>query len=92
MASSTSFPTWIPDSNTGSSLVGTTVATIIALLVCSGDKKVSTKDAFTLFENNTGWANSVFVFIRFCAIVLTTRRRMGVSIGFYRANVDADWM
>ena len=38
--------------------VGTTIAAIIALLVVSGDNKVSTKDAFTLFENNTGWANS----------------------------------
>jgi hypothetical protein len=38
---------------------GTTVAAIVALLVCSGDDKVSTKDAFTLFENNTGWANSM---------------------------------
>lgn len=41
-------------------LVGTTVAAIIALLVCSGDNKVSTKEAFTLFENNTGWMNSEF--------------------------------
>ena len=38
---------------------GTTVAAIVALLVCSGDNKVSTKDAFTLFENNTGWANGM---------------------------------
>ncbi|KAJ7027901.1 APC amino acid permease [Mycena alexandri] len=38
--------------------VGTTIAAIIALLVVSGDNKVSTKDAFTLFENNTGWMNS----------------------------------
>ncbi|EMD39635.1 hypothetical protein CERSUDRAFT_46371 [Gelatoporia subvermispora B] len=36
---------------------GTLTPTIIALLVCSGDQKVSTKDAFTMFENNTGWAN-----------------------------------
>ena len=39
-------------------LVGTTVAAIISLLVVSGDNKVSTKDAFTMFENNTGWSNS----------------------------------
>lgn len=39
-------------------VVGTTVAAIISLLVVSGDNKVSTKDAFTMFENNTGWANS----------------------------------
>jgi len=33
------------------------------LLVCSGDHKVSTKDAFTLFENNTGWANNGWAFL-----------------------------
>lgn len=33
------------------------MAAIVALLVCSGDNKVSTKDAFTLFENNIGWAD-----------------------------------
>ncbi|KAF9075393.1 amino acid transporter [Rhodocollybia butyracea] len=42
--------------------VGTTVAAIIALLVVS-DNKVSTKDAFTLFENNTGWSNNGWAFI-----------------------------
>jgi len=39
------------------------VAAIVALLVCSGDSKVSTKDAFTLFENNTDWANSAWAFL-----------------------------
>ena len=34
-------------------VVGTTVAAIVALLVASGDNKVSTRDAFTLFENNS---------------------------------------
>ncbi|KAH7910463.1 amino acid/polyamine transporter I [Hygrophoropsis aurantiaca] len=43
--------------------VGTTVAAIVALLVCSGDNKVSTKDAFTLFQNNTGWANNGWAFL-----------------------------
>ncbi|KAJ7777309.1 APC amino acid permease [Mycena metata] len=43
--------------------VGTTVAAIIALLVVSGDNKVSTKDAFTLFENNTGWMNNGWAFM-----------------------------
>jgi len=43
--------------------VGTTVAAVISLLVCAGDKKVSTKDAFTLFENNTGWANNGWAFL-----------------------------
>jgi hypothetical protein len=57
----------MPTSNAvdpSSSVVGTTIAAIVTLLVCSGDKKVSTKDAFTLFENNTGWSNgkSTFTF------------------------------
>ncbi|KAF8920180.1 amino acid/polyamine transporter I [Mucidula mucida] len=43
--------------------VGTTIAAIIALLVVAGDNKVSTKDAFTLFENNTGWANNGWAFL-----------------------------
>ncbi|KAJ7708712.1 amino acid transporter [Mycena rosella] len=43
--------------------VGTTLAAIIALLVLSGDNKVSTKDAFTLFENNTGWMNNGWAFM-----------------------------
>jgi hypothetical protein len=40
--------------------VGTTIAAIIVLIVCSGNKgqRVSAKDAFTLYENNTGWADS----------------------------------
>jgi len=29
----------------------------------SGDNKVSTKDAFTLFENNTGWMNNGWAFM-----------------------------
>lgn len=40
--------------------VGTSVAAIIALLVGSRDNNVSSKDAFTMFENNTGWANSSY--------------------------------
>ncbi|KZT70231.1 amino acid transporter [Daedalea quercina L-15889] len=43
--------------------VGTTIAAIIALLVCSGDHKVSTNDAFTMFENNTGWSDSGWAFL-----------------------------
>jgi hypothetical protein len=45
--------------------VGTTIAAVIALLVCAGDSKVSTKDAFTLFENNSGWTNSKNLFVPF---------------------------
>ncbi|KAJ7623574.1 amino acid transporter [Roridomyces roridus] len=43
--------------------VGTTMAAIISLLVVSGDNKVSTKDAFTLFENNGGWENNGWAFM-----------------------------
>ncbi|KAG6839837.1 hypothetical protein C0991_011201 [Blastosporella zonata] len=37
--------------------LGTAIAAIVALLVMS-ENKVSTKDAFTLFENNSGWTNN----------------------------------
>ncbi|KAK7696095.1 hypothetical protein QCA50_000738 [Cerrena zonata] len=45
--------------------VGTTVAAIIALIVCSGNNgtRVSTKDAFTLFENNSGWSDNGWAFL-----------------------------
>jgi len=45
--------------------VGTTIAAIISLLVVSGNNgtRVSTKDAFTLFENNTGWTNNGWAFL-----------------------------
>ncbi|KAF7317740.1 hypothetical protein MKEN_00861800 [Mycena kentingensis (nom. inval.)] len=43
--------------------VGTTIAAIIALLVASGPNKVSTKDAFTLFQNSSGWANNGWAFM-----------------------------
>jgi len=45
--------------------IGTTVAAIIALLVTSGNMgtRVSTSDAFTLFENNTGWSNNGWAFL-----------------------------
>jgi len=46
-------------------VVSTTIAAITALLVLSGDAgtRVSTKDAFTLFENNTGWKNNGWAFL-----------------------------
>jgi len=44
-------------------LVGTTIAAVISLLVCAGENKVSTKDAFTLFENNSGWKNDGWAFL-----------------------------
>ncbi|KAL4249810.1 Amino Acid-Polyamine-Organocation Transporter [Abortiporus biennis] len=42
---------------------GTTVAAIVSLLVCSGSNKVSTRAAFTDFENNTGWKNDGWAFL-----------------------------
>jgi hypothetical protein len=49
--------------------VGTTIAAIILLFVCSEHRgqTVSAKDAFTLYENNTGWANSeLFRLVMLC--------------------------
>ncbi|KAI0677734.1 amino acid transporter [Trametes maxima] len=43
--------------------LGTTIAAIVSLLVCSGEQRVSTDTAFTLFENNTGWSTSGWAFI-----------------------------
>ncbi|KAF5376884.1 hypothetical protein D9615_007229 [Tricholomella constricta] len=42
--------------------VGTFMAAIIAMLVLSEDK-VSAKDAFFLFENNSGWSNDGWAFM-----------------------------
>ncbi|TFK85166.1 amino acid transporter [Polyporus arcularius HHB13444] len=43
--------------------IGSTVAVLVALLVCSGENRVSTTTAFTKFENHTGWANNGFAFL-----------------------------
>ncbi|KAI0818650.1 amino acid/polyamine transporter I [Irpex lacteus] len=43
--------------------LGATIAAIVSLLVCSPPDRVSTKDAFTKFENNTGWANNGWAFL-----------------------------
>ncbi|TFY77579.1 hypothetical protein EWM64_g6432, partial [Hericium alpestre] len=43
--------------------VGTSIAAIVALVVGAGDNKVSSKDAWTMFENNTGWANNGWAFL-----------------------------
>ncbi|KAI9069374.1 amino acid transporter [Trametes sanguinea] len=40
-------------------IAGATVAAIVALLVCSGDNKATTKTAFLSYENNTGWKNGM---------------------------------
>ncbi|TFK85161.1 amino acid transporter [Polyporus arcularius HHB13444] len=43
--------------------VGTLLALSIALIVCSGEQRVSAKTAFTKFENNTGWTNDSWAFL-----------------------------
>ncbi|KAJ2970594.1 hypothetical protein NUW54_g12695 [Trametes sanguinea] len=44
-------------------IAGATVAAIVALLVCSGDSKASTRTAFLSYENNTGWKNDGWAFL-----------------------------
>ncbi|EKM79742.1 hypothetical protein AGABI1DRAFT_113049 [Agaricus bisporus var. burnettii JB137-S8] len=48
---------------TGFVNVATTISTAIALIVMSGSKRVSGKDAFTLLENHSGWNNNGWAFI-----------------------------
>ncbi|KAF8909269.1 amino acid/polyamine transporter I [Gymnopilus junonius] len=43
--------------------VGTSIAAIVSLLVLSDGNRASTSDAFTLFENNSGWANDGWTFM-----------------------------
>ncbi|PPQ68386.1 hypothetical protein CVT25_007924 [Psilocybe cyanescens] len=43
--------------------VGTSIAAIVALLVLSDGKRASTSDAFTLFENNSGWTSNGWTFM-----------------------------
>jgi amino acid permease (GABA permease) len=43
--------------------VGTTIAAIVSLLVLSDGNRASTSDAFTLFENNSGWASNGWAFM-----------------------------
>ncbi|KAI0355500.1 amino acid transporter [Trametes cingulata] len=43
--------------------LGTTIAAIVLLLVCSGENRVSTETAFTMFENNSGWSNNGWAFL-----------------------------
>ncbi|KAH7914587.1 amino acid transporter [Hygrophoropsis aurantiaca] len=42
--------------------MGATIAAFIALMVCSRGNGVSAKDAFMLFENNTGWKSNGWAF------------------------------
>jgi len=53
-------PSSLPNKTTPSysfHIVGTTIAAIIVLVVCVGPDRASGKDAFTKYENNTGWAD-----------------------------------
>jgi hypothetical protein len=69
--------------------VGTSIAAIIVLLVCSGSGRVSAKDAFTLYENNTGWADGEpFLLARL--LYLTMRRWLGIPLSLYVYHVDAN--
>ncbi|KAI9513298.1 amino acid/polyamine transporter I [Russula earlei] len=43
--------------------IGTTIATAVILFVSPSGQTVSAKDAFTLFENNTGWTNNGWAFL-----------------------------
>ncbi|KAI0832902.1 amino acid transporter [Trametes gibbosa] len=43
--------------------IGTTIAAIVVLLARSGEQRVSTETAFTMFENNTGWSNNGWAFL-----------------------------
>jgi hypothetical protein len=64
---------------------------IIILFVCSGSKRTSADDAFTLYENNTGWTDSEhFLFV--LSLYLTMRRWLGVPLSLYLCNVDVNGM
>ncbi|KAH9831373.1 amino acid transporter [Rhodofomes roseus] len=43
--------------------LGATIAATILLPVCAGENRVSTKVAFTSYENFTGWSNSGWAFL-----------------------------
>ncbi|KAF5316504.1 hypothetical protein D9619_006793 [Psilocybe cf. subviscida] len=43
--------------------VGTSIAAIVSLLVLSDGKRASTSDAFTLYENNSGWQDNGWAFL-----------------------------
>ncbi|KAJ8453966.1 hypothetical protein ONZ45_g19493 [Pleurotus djamor] len=67
--------------------VGATIAAIIALLVASGDKKASTADAFTLFENNTGWQSGSKIGSHKINIDRRRNRWLGVLAVLHSTNV-----
>ncbi|KAG2039575.1 amino acid/polyamine transporter I [Suillus americanus] len=43
--------------------VSTSIGAIVSLLACAGNQRVSSMDAWTKFENNTGWSSNVWAFI-----------------------------
>jgi hypothetical protein len=53
---------------------------------------VSTKDAFTLLENNSGWTNSEIIVPLHPSRSLTSLRWMGIFVGIYGADVDPHWL
>lgn len=70
--------------------VGTTVGAIIALLVCAGENRVSTKDAFTKYENYTGWSNGLHCMLAHDRLLnfAASPRGLGISTCIHSANVD----
>ncbi|KXN84940.1 hypothetical protein AN958_11882 [Leucoagaricus sp. SymC.cos] len=48
---------------TGFISVATTISTAVALLVVSGPRRTSARDAFTLMENNSGWEDNGWAFM-----------------------------
>ena len=74
--------------------VGTTIAAIVALLVCSGNsgQRVSTDVAFTMYENNTGWSNSKLGHASLEIRAYTSHRCLGVPPRVHCPNVDSNRM
>jgi hypothetical protein len=69
--------------------VTTSIGAIVSLLVCAGDQRASSADAWTKFENNTGWSNSRWV--NFNAFwCLTMFRCLGFYSRLYITNVVID--
>lgn len=73
--------------------VGTTISAIILLFVCSKHRgeRVSANVAFTLLENNTGWANGELFAFDYL-LHLTTIRWLGIPLIIYVCDVDANRM
>jgi predicted acylesterase/phospholipase RssA len=70
-------------------IVGTTIGAIVSLIVCAGDQRASSKDAWTKFENNTGWSSSKCV-MSDASQILTMLRCLGFYPLLYIADVGID--